>query len=140
MTIISYQNIFDWRVLKKWDLLNSKALPSDSIYYYKEYDFLAEYKWYILAGILFLVLETFLIVYLYKLNVRQKAIVRQKIEAENLYRIIVREERLMMMVELTASLSHELSQPLTAILYNAQACLRFLKLEKPEPGQIEEIL
>ena len=134
------QNIFDWRVLKKWNLLNSKALPSDSIYYYKEYNFLAEYKWYIIVGLLFLVLETFLIVYLYKLNVRQKAIVRQKIEAENLYRTIVREERLMMMAELTASLSHELSQPLTAILYNAQACLRFLKLENSEPAQIEEIL
>jgi signal transduction histidine kinase len=134
------QNIFDWRVLKKWNLLNSKALPSDSIYYYKEYNFLAEYKWYIFSGLLFLVLETFLVVYLYKLNVRQKAIVRQKIEAENLYRIIVREDRLMMMVELTASLSHELSQPLTAILYNTQACIRFLKMEKPELGQIEEIL
>jgi len=135
-----YQNIFDWRVLKKWGLLNSKVLPSDSIYYYKEPDFISEYKWYILAGLLFLVLETFLIVYLYKLNVRQKKIVRQKIEAENLYRIIVREERLMMMVELTASLSHELSQPLTAILYNAQACVRFLKMEKPDSDQIEEIL
>jgi signal transduction histidine kinase len=134
------QYIFDWRVLKKWGLLKSKALPSDCIFYYKEYNFLAEYKWYFLAGILFLILETFLIIYLYKLNVRQKAIVRQKIEAENLYRILVREERLMMMVELTASLAHELSQPLTAILYNAQACLRFMKLDNPEPGQIEEIL
>ena len=135
-----YQNIFDWRVLKKWGLIKSQALPSDSIYYYRESDFISEYKWYILAGLLFLVLETFLIVYLYKLNVRQKEIVKQKIEAENLYRIIVREERLMMMVELTASLSHELSQPLTAILYNAQACVRFLKMEKPDPVQIEEIL
>jgi signal transduction histidine kinase len=135
-----YQNIFDWRVLKKWGLLKSKVLPSDSLYFYKEADFFSDYKWYILAGLLFLVLETMLIVYLYKLNVRQKAIVRQKIEAENLYRIIVREERLMMMVELTASLSHELSQPLTAILYNAQACIRFLKLENSEPEQIEEIL
>jgi signal transduction histidine kinase len=135
-----YENIFDWRVLKKWGLLKSKALPPDSIYYYKESNFISEYKWYILAGMVFLLVETFLIVYLFKLNVRQKAIVRQKIEAENLYRIIVREERLMMMVELTASLSHELSQPLTAILYNAQACVRFLKMEKPDSDQIEEIL
>jgi signal transduction histidine kinase len=135
-----YQNIFDWRVLKKWGLLKSSVLPSDSIYYYKEFDFISQYKWYILAGILFLTFETILIVYLYKLNVRQKEIVSQKIEAENLYRVIVREERLMMMAELTASLSHELSQPLTAILYNAQACLRFLKLEQPDTGQIEEIL
>ena len=135
-----YQNIYDWRVIKKWNLRGSKALPSNIIYYYKERDFISEYKWYILAGILFLVLETSLIVYLYKLNIRQKAVAKQKTEAEDLYRVLVREERLMMMVELTASLSHELSQPLTAILYNTQACLRFLKSGKAEEGQVEELL
>lgn len=135
-----YQNIYDWRVLKKFGLLNSKALPPNSTYFYKEHNFLIEYLWYILAGILFLILETFLIIYLYKLNVRQKALVRQKTETEHLQRIIVREERLSMMVQLTASLSHELSQPLTAILYNAQACVWFLKSETPDFAKIEEIL
>ncbi len=135
-----YQSVFDWRVLKKWDLLGSKALPSDSIFYYQKYNFIAEYKWYILAGIMFLILETFLIAFLYKLNVRQKAVVKQKTEAEELYRVLVREERLMMMVELTASLSHELSQPLTAILYNTQACLRYLKSGNAHESQVEELL
>jgi len=135
-----YQNIFDWRVLKKKGLLKSKALPANSIYFYKEYNFVTDYLWYILASFLFLLLETLLIIYLYKLSVRQKAIVKQMTETENLHRILVREERLMMMVELTASLSHELSQPLTAILYNAQACIWFLKSEKPDLERVEEIL
>jgi signal transduction histidine kinase len=135
-----YQSIFDWRVLKKWDLLGSRALPSNSIFYYQQHDIIAEYKWYILAGILFLTLETFLILFLYKLNVRQRAIVKQKTEAEELFRLLVREERLMMMVELTASLSHELSQPLTAILYNTQACLRYLKSGNANESQVEELL
>ena len=135
-----YQNIFDWRVLKKWDLLASDALPSNSIYYYKQYNFISEYKWYIFAGILFLIIETLLILFLYKLNTRQKAVLKQKTEAEELYRLLVREERLMMMVELTASLSHELSQPLTAILYNTQACLRYLKSGNASESQIEELL
>ncbi len=135
-----YQNIFDWRVLRKWNLLGSKALPSNSIYYYQQYNFISEYKWYILAGIMFLILETFLIAYLYKLTVRQKAVLKQKTEAEELYRLLVREERLMMMVELTASLSHELSQPLTAILYNTQACLRYLKSGNVNESQVEELL
>jgi signal transduction histidine kinase len=135
-----YQNIFDWRVLKKWDLLASDALPSNSIYYYRQYNFISEYKWYILAGIMFLIIETILILFLYKLNARQKAVLKQKTEAEELYRLLVREERLMMMVELTASLSHELSQPLTAILYNTQACLRYLKSGSAHESQVEELL
>ena len=60
-----YQNIFDWRVLKKWDLLGSKALPFNSIYYYQQRNFISEYKWYIIAGIIFLILETFLIAFLF---------------------------------------------------------------------------
>ena len=82
----------------------------------------------------------YLIAFLYKLNVRQKAVLKQKTEAEDLYRVLVREERLMMMVELTASLSHELSQPLTAILYNTQACLRYLKSGNANESQVEELL
>ena len=135
-----YLSIYDWRVIKKWNLTKSGALPSNSIYFYKERDFISEYKWYLLAGILFLILETLLIVYLFKLNIRQRAVVKQKTEAEDLFRILAREERLMMMVELTASLSHELSQPLTAILYNTQACLRFLKSGNAGDGQVEDLL
>jgi PAS domain S-box-containing protein len=40
----------------------------------------------------------------------------------------------------TASLAHELNQPLAAILSNAQAALRFLAREKPDLGEIREIL
>jgi signal transduction histidine kinase len=41
---------------------------------------------------------------------------------------------------LIASLAHELSQPLAAILSNAQAGLRFLALEDPDLGEIRAIL
>ena len=41
---------------------------------------------------------------------------------------------------MNASLAHELSQPLAAILFNAQAGLRFLKNSTPELGEIREIL
>jgi two-component system sensor kinase FixL len=44
------------------------------------------------------------------------------------------------MGELSASLSHELNQPLTAILSNARAALRFLQANKLDPGELEEIL
>jgi PAS domain S-box-containing protein len=48
--------------------------------------------------------------------------------------------RVSAMGELTASLAHELNQPLAAILSNAQAATRFLTHESPDLAQIRECL
>ncbi len=53
---------------------------------------------------------------------------------------LVHAERVARTGTLTASLAHELNQPLTAILSNAQAALRFLSREKPDLEEIREIL
>ncbi len=45
-----YQYIFDWRELKKWDLLDSKAIPDQSTILNQHHSFFSEYKWYILRG------------------------------------------------------------------------------------------
>jgi C4-dicarboxylate-specific signal transduction histidine kinase len=42
--------------------------------------------------------------------------------------------------ELSASLAHELNQPLTAILSNAQAARRFLAGDQADPDEVNEIL
>jgi signal transduction histidine kinase len=134
-----YQHMYDWKQLKRWNLEKSNLIPTDSIFYNKEFNFVSEYRWYLLLALLFVILETFLIVYLYKVNRRQKEFVKQKTENEILYRKLVREERLLRMSELTASLSHELNQPLTAILYSAQAGKRFLESGKLDSIQAKEI-
>jgi nitrogen-specific signal transduction histidine kinase/CheY-like chemotaxis protein len=41
---------------------------------------------------------------------------------------------------ITASLAHDLRQPLAAILNNAQAALQFLKQDNPDLGEVREIL
>ena len=48
--------------------------------------------------------------------------------------------RVFMMGELAASLAHELNQPLTAILSNAQAALRFLGSQPADLEEVREIL
>jgi two-component system sensor kinase FixL len=48
--------------------------------------------------------------------------------------------RISMMGELAASLAHELNQPLTAILANAQAALRFMATKRPDLEEVREIL
>src|SRR5262249_6459405 len=48
--------------------------------------------------------------------------------------------RISTMGELAASLAHELNQPLTAILSNAQAAQRFLAANPPDLQEVQEIL
>jgi signal transduction histidine kinase len=48
--------------------------------------------------------------------------------------------RVSAMGELTASLAHELNQPLTAILNNAQVAQEYLKADVPNLGELREIL
>lgn len=48
--------------------------------------------------------------------------------------------RVAMLGQLSGSLAHELNQPLTAILSNAQAALRFLKADAADLDEIREIL
>jgi PAS domain S-box-containing protein len=65
---------------------------------------------------------------------------RAEAEASNARRELLRMERLSRMGELTASLAHELNQPLTAILSNAQAALRFIQSGNPDLNELGEIL
>jgi PAS domain S-box-containing protein len=48
--------------------------------------------------------------------------------------------RVAMMGELTTSLAHEINQPLTAILSNAEAAQRFLSQASPDIGEVRQIL
>jgi signal transduction histidine kinase len=134
-----YQNIYDWKQLKKWRLLDSKAIPRESIFYNEEISFFTRYEWYILGLLIFFVSQTILILYLIRLNRRQKVITKHMLETENMHRELIREDRLAKMTELTASLSHELNQPLSAILYSAQAGKRFLQTGKLDSKQANEI-
>jgi signal transduction histidine kinase len=134
-----YQYMYNWDQLKRWNLQNSKLIPYGSIFFNKEERFITKYLWQVLLLLVFLGLESILILYLYRTNRRQKEFMNQKAETENLYRELIREERLLRMAELTASLSHELNQPLTAILYSAQAGKRYLESGKLDSNQANEI-
>jgi signal transduction histidine kinase/DNA-binding response OmpR family regulator len=65
---------------------------------------------------------------------------RAEVEAFHARRELLRLERLSRMGELTASLAHELNQPLTSILSNAKAALRFIQSGRLDVGELKEIL
>jgi two-component system sensor kinase FixL len=77
--------------------------------------------------------------YLIRSNRRQRKISERMLETENMYREIIREDRMAKMTELTASLSHELNQPLTGILYSAQAGDRYLRTERQSIIKAQEM-
>ena len=63
-----------------------------------------------------------------------------KEEAQKRREEIAHMGRVATMGELSASLAHELNQPLTAILSNAQAALRFIASDRPDLEEIGDIL
>ncbi len=127
---VYYQHIYDWKELKKWNLTESKLIPADSIFYNKEISFYELYKWQILGVILFMISQTLLIAYLFRLNKRQRAINVKIQVTERMHRKLEHSDRLSKMSILTASLSHELFQPLAAIRITAQAGKQFILADK----------
>ena len=65
---------------------------------------------------------------------------RSEMEGQRLRQDLAHVGRVSTMGELTASLAHELNQPLTAILSNAQAAQRILGSERADLAEIREIL
>jgi PAS domain S-box-containing protein len=65
---------------------------------------------------------------------------RAELEGQQLQQELSHVARVMMMGELTSSLAHELNQPLTAILSNAQTAERMLAAGKPDLDELREIL
>jgi signal transduction histidine kinase len=135
-----YNYLFDWRELKRWGLVGSKRIPEGSMIRFEDVSFFQTYRLIITIGILFLVLQSLLILNLVRLYRKQKLFTRRLIDSENKFRDLVREDRVLRLGQLTASLSHELNQPLTAILSTAQAGLRFIESKRMDPSLMKEIL
>jgi signal transduction histidine kinase len=132
----TYANFYDWRELKRWGL-DESALPPDAIILNKPVSAWEMYKLYILGVAAFCLLETALVIFLIVQRRRKKV---AETEAARTRTELLRVERSSRMGELTASLAHEINQPLGAILSSAQAALRFLQSAKPDLNLFRTIL
>ena len=65
---------------------------------------------------------------------------RAQHKARSLLNELAHANRISMMGELAATLAHELNQPMTAIMSNAQAATRFLDRSSPDLDEVREIL
>ena len=67
-----------------------------------------------------------------------KTDIEDRKRAEQLQADLAHVNRVTTMGELTASLAHEIKQPIAATVFNAQACLRWLKRDHPDLDEVRE--
>lgn len=134
-----YEYLYDWRALKRWKIADSNLLPEDSTILFEKINVIEKYKWIFGVTLLFIVLQSLLIANLIRLNRNQKLLTKKIIDTENKYREFLHEDRSLRLGQLTASLSHELNQPLTAILSTAQAGINFINSNEATPELLKQI-
>jgi signal transduction histidine kinase len=128
--------IVDWRALQHWKL-SERSLPSHCEVRYRPVTLWEQHRELILISLgVFLAQAVTIIGLLTQRSLRQRAeeeMLRQRMELAHVTRVST-------MGQLAASLAHELTQPLGAILRNTEAAEQFLQQENPDLAEIRAIL
>jgi signal transduction histidine kinase len=126
----------DWRQLKRWKL-SEERLSADTEVRFREHTIWEQYRWHIAAIIAILLAQGSAITWLQLERHR-----RQRAETDLRQRLleVIHLNRSAVTGALSASVAHELNQPLGAIQSYAEAASLYLKAEPPNLGRIEEIL
>ena len=143
-------NMFDWRQLQRWRL-DETRLPVDSVVNFRTPSVWDLYRWHIVGGVALLVMQSTLIVGLLVSRTKRRRADRAMDESEKRRRRAEDEAqrgrdelahalRLTTLGELTASFAHEIGQPLTSIITNAQATRRLLVADRAAPHDVEDAL
>jgi signal transduction histidine kinase len=128
--------IFDWRQLQRWNVDESK-LPAGSEIRYRVPTVWDQYRWHMLAFAAALLLQAALINWLLyeRRRRRQSEAVARETMSE-----LAHVNRIATAGELSASIAHEVTQPLTGIVSSANAALRWLSAATPDLDKVRAAL
>jgi signal transduction histidine kinase len=131
-----HSTMFDWRQMQRWGISES-SLPPGSEIQFRDLSVWDQYRTPIVAVIAALLLQTALITWLVYEHRR-----RQIAEAQSLQRVneLARMNRFATAGELSASIAHEVRQPLSAISISGEAGLRWLKRDNPNLDEVRKAL
>jgi signal transduction histidine kinase len=121
--------IFDWWQLQRWGL-DERQLPAGSVLRFRQPSLWEAYRWHVVAVVLIVLAQSGLIAALLVLRHRRRQAERARLQAvEQAQR--ARDElahtlRVTTLGGLVAAIAHEISQPLTAIVTNAEATRRIV--------------
>ena len=134
---------YDWRELRRWNISEDR-LPPGSVILFRQPTLWQEYRWHIVSAVGLIATQAALIVTLLVQRRRrreaQAALRQAETAAQRHLTQIVHLDRLAGMGQLVSSLAHELGQPLTGILTNAQAAKRLLSGAEPKLDELRSCL
>jgi signal transduction histidine kinase len=128
--------MLDWRQLRRWGV-DERLVPPDAIVTFREPTVWERYRWQIAAAFAIIASQALLIAAL--------VVQRRRRRIAEIDRHVARTElthaaRLASMGELTASIAHEIKQPLSAILAHADTAELLLESDAPSLPEIQRIL
>jgi signal transduction histidine kinase len=128
--------IFDWRELRRWNI-SETGLPAGSEIRFREYTAWEQYRRYIVLFCAALLLQTALIAWLvYEIRRRQDA----EIQSRSTMAELTFMDRRVAAGQLSATLTHEVRQPLAGIVARAGAALRWIRAETPDLERAQHAL
>ena len=128
--------IFDWRQMQRWGI-SERNLPTGSEIRFREPSVWQQYTWQIAFISAVLLIQAGLIsVLLQEHRRRQRAEVLSRQRMTELAHV----NRFATAGELTASIAHEINQPLGSILANAETAEEILKSSRPDITELKEIV
>jgi signal transduction histidine kinase len=128
--------IFDWRQMLRWSIDESRLPPGSEIYF-REKTVWERYSWQlVLVGAIILVQTAFISILLHEHRRRRLAEVQARQRMAELAHV----NRFSTAGELTASIAHEINQPLGSILTNAETAQAILKSQSPDIAERPDIV
>jgi signal transduction histidine kinase/ABC-type uncharacterized transport system substrate-binding protein len=128
--------VFDWRQMQRWGIAES-ILPPGSTVFFREPTAWERYSWQMALVTAVILLQGGLILALLSEHRR-----RQFAEVQSRQRMaeLARVMRFSTAGELTASIAHEINQPLGAILTNAETADAILQSSNPDITELKNIM
>jgi len=134
---------YDWRELKRWRI-SERVLPPGRVVLFREPTTWQRYRWHVIGGLGVISAQGLLILaLLFQRRRRHHAELAYKAvqaEVERKWAELAHVSRVAVFGELTASLAHELNQPLAAVLCNSGAARKFLESPQPDLQEVGDAL
>jgi signal transduction histidine kinase len=128
--------IFDGRELKRWNV-RRESLPPGSEIRFREFSIWEQYRWQITSIFMALLAQAAMISWLLLERRRRRFV---ELESRGRLREVIHLERVAAVGAMSASIAHELNQPLGAILANAETAEILLAANPIDCDQLKEIL
>jgi signal transduction histidine kinase len=128
--------MFDWRQLQRWGIAES-SLPPGSTIYFREPKLWERYWWQIALVTAVILLQGGLIAGLLREHRRRKL---SEVQARQRMAELAHVNRFSTAGELTASIAHEINQPLGSILTNAETANAILESPVPDIAELKDIV